>query len=160
MKRLLMISGLLLVFNLPMQLHAQAKADRITGFYFTSEKDTLDENSQVKIYKGNNGKYFGELVWISSRYESDGKEKVDKHNPDSKLRCRKLLGLQILKNFIYDEKADEWSGGTIYNPETGKTYNSFMKLEGNTLKLRGYIGKSWMGLGKTTVWVKEETQRK
>jgi uncharacterized protein (DUF2147 family) len=70
------------------------------------------------------------------------------------------MGLQILKNFTYDAGEDEWSGGTIYNPSSGKTYNSFMKLEGNKMQVRGYIGKAWMGLGKTATWTREETQRK
>ena len=56
---------------------------------------------------------------------------------------------------------DEWSEGTIYNPASGKTYNCYMKFEsGNRLKIRGFIGSSWMGLGKTAYWTKEAAERK
>ena len=66
----------------------------------------------------------------------------------------------MLKDFTYDASADEWGGGSIYNPTSGKTYNSYMKLEGNKLQVRGYIGKAWMGLGKTATWTRSESQRK
>lgn len=160
MKRAFLIAGLILAIAFPSILKAQSKADRVIGYYLTTDEDTGKENSQVKIYKNANGKYYGEIVWLKDAHEADGSEKVDKHNPDAKLRNKKLIGLQILKDFNYDPKEDEWSGGTIYNPKTGKTYNSFMKLDGKKMSLRGYIGKAWMGLGKTAIWMKEETQRK
>jgi uncharacterized protein (DUF2147 family) len=157
---ILAILGIALVF--PSLTKAQAgKADRIEGIYLTYDDDTGKEKSQVKIHKANNGKYVGEIVWLKEPKESNGKEKLDKNNPDAKLKSRKLMGLQILKDFTYDAASDEWSEGTIYNPSSGKTYNCYMKFEsGKSLKIRGYIGKAWMGLGKTAVWTKEEAVRK
>jgi uncharacterized protein (DUF2147 family) len=157
---ILAILGIALVF--PSLTKAQAgKADRIEGIYLTYDDDTGKEKSQVKIHKASNGKYVGEIVWLKEPKESNGKEKLDKNNPDAKLKSRKLMGLQILKDFTYDAASDEWSEGTIYNPSSGKTYNCYMKFEsGKSLKIRGYIGKAWMGLGKTAVWTKEEAVRK
>ncbi|KAF5060125.1 hypothetical protein DSECCO2_328990 [anaerobic digester metagenome] len=160
MKRILMFTGLMLAVSFPSLLKAQSKADRVVGYYLTYDDETGKEKSQVRIYKSANGKYVGEIVWLKEPRETDGKEKLDKHNPDAKLKQRKIMGLQILKNFTYDAGEDEWSGGTIYNPSSGKTYNSFMKLEGTKMQVRGYIGKAWMGLGKTATWTREETQRK
>ncbi|MBK6965027.1 MAG: DUF2147 domain-containing protein [Bacteroidales bacterium] len=146
----------------PSVARAQAgKADRIAGFYLTYDDETGKEKSQVKIHKASNGKYVGEIVWLKEPKETNGKEKLDKNNPDTKLQSRKVMGLQILKDFTYDADEDEWSEGTIYNPSSGKTYNCYMKFEsGKSLKIRGYIGAAWMGLGKTAVWTKEETIRK
>jgi uncharacterized protein (DUF2147 family) len=157
---ILAILGMALVF--PSLAKAQSgKADRIEGIYLTYDDDTGKEKSQVKIHKASNGKYVGEIVWLKEPKETDGKEKLDKNNPDAKLKSRKVMGLQILKDFTYDADDDEWSGGTIYNPSSGKTYNCYMKFEsGKSLKIRGYIGKAWMGLGKTAVWTKEEAVRK
>jgi uncharacterized protein (DUF2147 family) len=71
------------------------------------------------------------------------------------------LGLQILNNFTFDAKNSEWSDGTIYDPLKGKTYNCYIKFESETkLKIRGYIGAAWMGLGRTVVWTKEQSLRK
>ena len=157
---ILAILGIALVF--PSVARAQAgKADRIAGIYLTYDEDTGKEKSQVKIHKASNGKYVGEIVWLKEPKETNGKEKLDKNNPDTKLQSRKIMGLQILKDFTYDADEDEWSEGTIYNPSSGKTYNCYMKFEnGKSLKIRGYIGAAWMGLGKTAVWTKEETIRK
>lgn len=160
MKKILLISFLAIAFFLPSTLKAQAKADKVVGYWLTLNEDTGKPNSQVKISKGTNGKYYGEIVWLKDPVETNGKEKHDKNNPEEKLKSRKLIGLRILNNFTYDASENEWSGGSIYNPTSGKTYNSYMKLDGNKLNLRGYIGKSWMGLGKTAVWTREETQRK
>lgn len=157
---ILAILGVALVF--PALTFAQtAKADRIAGYYLTLDDETGKEKSQVKIHKATNGKYVGEIVWLKVPKETNGKEKLDKNNPDAKLQSRKVMGLQILKDFTYDAEDDEWSEGTIYNPSSGKTYNCYMKFEsGKSLKIRGYIGAAWMGLGKTAVWTKEETLRK
>ena len=161
MKQTLMLAILAIALVFPTMAKAQnAKADKISGFYLTYDDETGKEKSQVKIYKASNGKYVGEIVWLKDPKEPNGKEKLDKNNPDSKLQSRKVMGLQILKNFTYDAETNEWSDGTIYNPSSGKTYSSYMKLDGKKLNIRGYIGKAWMGIGKTAVWTREETQRK
>lgn len=162
MKHTLILAILAVAFIFPAFTFAQnAKADRITGYYLTLDDETGKEKSQVKIHKASNGKYVGEIVWLKVPKETNGKEKLDKNNPDTKLQSRKVMGLQILKDFTYDAENDEWSEGTIYNPSSGKTYSCYMKFEnGKSLKIRGYIGKAWMGIGKTAIWTKEENLRK
>ena len=79
-----------------------------------------------------------------------GKPKVDKNNPDEKLRSTPLRGYRILKDFVYTDE-DEWSEGTIYDPENGNTYSCTIKMtDENTLDIRGYIGVS--ALGRTDIW--------
>ncbi|MGI9271409.1 MAG: DUF2147 domain-containing protein [Woeseiaceae bacterium] len=79
--------------------------------------------------------------------------RVDEFNPDPALRDRPLLGITILHGFAY--KGDGvWKGGTIYDPNSGKTYKSTMTLvDGNTLKVRGYIGVSLFGRSDT--WTRD-----
>lgn len=160
MKKMLFISGMILALAMPGALKAQSKADKVVGYYITYDDETGKEKSQLKIYKTSSGKYEGKIVWLKDPLYADGKEKVDKNNPDDKLKTRKIIDLLMLKDFTYDASANEWSGGSIYNPSSGKTYNSYMKLDGNKLHVRGYIGKAWMGLGKTATWTREESQRK
>jgi uncharacterized protein (DUF2147 family) len=46
-----------------------------------------------------------------------------------------------------------WSDGTIYDPSSGRTYRCELRLDGDDrLRLRGYVGVSW--LGRTTRWVR------
>jgi len=140
--------------------NAQSKADKILGYYLTYDDETGAEKSQVQIFKSTNGKYYGKIVWLKEP-NKDGKPKVDDKNPDVKLQTRPVLGLEMLKGFKFDESENEWSDGSIYNPSSGKTYNSYINFESATkVKVRGFIGASWMGLGKTVYWTKEATLRK
>jgi uncharacterized protein (DUF2147 family) len=71
--------------------------------------------------------------------------KVDSKNPDTKLRGRKILGTEIFRDFKFDGKKT-WKGGFIYNPESGKTYHSFLQLkEPDFLRVKGYIGVKLLG---------------
>jgi uncharacterized protein (DUF2147 family) len=111
--------------------------------------------SHIQIFKATNGsfagKYFGKIVWLKEPLKN-GKPKVDDLNPDPKKQAVPLLGLQILKNFVYDADDKEWEDGTIYDPKNGKTYSCIMTLSGNNLNVRGYVGISM--LGRTGVWTR------
>lgn len=103
---------------------------------------------QVQIYK-QNGRYYGKICWIKDTKDAGGELKVDKNNPDETLRQRPLLGIQMMRDFTYDD--GEWNGGKLYNPKDGKEYQCILKLtDTNTLKVRGYIGFSFVG--KTDIW--------
>jgi uncharacterized protein (DUF2147 family) len=160
MKYILIASIAMLAWMWPKQSQAQVKPDNIVGFYLTYDDDTGAEKSQVQIFKATNGKYYGKIVWLKEPLKN-GKPKVDDKNPEAKLQNRPIIGLEILKGFVFDKDNQEWNDGTIYNPSSGKTYNCYINFESPTkLKIRGYIGASWMGLGKTAYWTKESSQRK
>ena len=126
-------------------LFAASNPDDIIGVW----KDGQGKG-QVQIFK-QNGKYFGKIIWLKKPQDTNGKPKVDKHNPNPSLRNKPVLGLMMLKDFKYDE--EEWSDGRIYNPSDGKEYKAYMKLKDrNTLSVRGYIGISL--LGKTDTWIR------
>lgn len=138
-----MILALLLLAAFPARTLAQA--DAVTGIWLNEEKD-----AKVQIYKSGD-KYFGKLVWMVHALEDDGKTpRKDSKNSDPKLRERGLMNLVILNNFSYDD--GEWTGGKIYDPKSGKTYSSKMKLSGKELNIRGYVGVSMFG--RTTVWTR------
>jgi uncharacterized protein (DUF2147 family) len=123
--------------------------DDILGFWLNEEKDAKIEITNV------NGKYFGKVVWLKEPNETNGLAKVDDQNPEPSLQNRPIMGLELLKNFVFDE--DEWNSGTIYDPDNGKTYKCTIKKGSSTvLNIRGFIGKEWMGLGRTTVWTRPE----
>ena len=102
----------------------------------------------VQIYK-ENGKYYGKVIWLKIPVDASGHPKLDVKNQDANLRNKSLIGLTMLKEFIYED--GEWTGGKIYNPEDGKEYKCILKLKDDkTLKVRGFIGFSW--IGKTDIW--------
>ncbi len=62
---------------------------------------------------------------------------VDERNPDPAKRNRPIEGLQILSNFA--DAGSDWRG-TIYSPEAGKEYKSYVKRQENgTLQVKGCI---------------------
>lgn len=73
---------------------------------------------------------------------------IDQNNPNSSLRNRSLCNLEIGNGFTPD--GDTATGGHIYDPMSGKTYRATIKLEGDTLYLRGYIGIA--AFGRTESW--------
>ena len=76
---------------------------------------------------------------------------LDDHNPDVSKRTTHLCGLQIGFGFhpIGMDKAEE---GLLYDPKSGKTYHGAMKVEGDTLHLRGYVGIK--AFGRTEDWTR------
>ena len=98
----------------------------------------------MEIYQSGD-KLNGKIVWLKS-----GDGKLDTKNPDEKLQSRKLVGTNILTGLT--KKDDKWENGKIYNPKNGKTYNCTMWLEGNNLKVRGYVAMFY----ETQTWTKSK----
>lgn len=98
-------------------------------------------------------KYFGKIVWLKEPKDEKGNVKTDLKNPEEGLRSKPIMGLEILKNFIYED--GKWTDGKIYDPKSGKTYSCNMTLKGNdVLNMRGYIGISLIGRSETWKRVK------
>lgn len=108
---------------------------------------------KVEIKTDSSGNYFeGRIIWLKTPKYPDGTDKVDKNNPDRNKRNAPLIGLLVLKHLTFVN--DHWEGGTIYDPETGKTYSCKARINGNNLELRGYIGLS--EIGRTQTWQREK----
>jgi len=136
-----------------LQAFSQSNADKLIGNYYVIKEDTKSE-SRIQIYKNSDGKYEGKIFWLKYPNHPDGTPKYDEKNPNPELRKVKSDHVVLLKDFTYDEKNNLWSGGTIYDPEEGKTYKCKLNFESPTkLKVRGYIGIP--ALGKTMYWTKE-----
>ena len=107
-----------------------------------------DGTAIVEVYKEGNA-YNGKIVWLEKPTEADGSAVVDNNNPDKNLRSRKLMGLNMLSGLT--KNGSEYTGGKIYDPGNGKTYNCSMKVEGNVLKVRGSLDKKGL-IGRTMDW--------
>jgi uncharacterized protein (DUF2147 family) len=141
MKQFIVIGVLLAALSVKCQT---LNADLILGTWLTASG-----KAKVQIYKEGN-KYNGKIVWLKDPNDEKGKPKVDKNNSEPAKRTVPLLGLNLLKDFVFDE--DEWEDGTIYDPENGKTYSCTIKYRDGKLDLRGYIGISL--IGRTQTWFK------
>lgn len=119
---------------------AQNKDEGILGEWFSSKKD-----SKFLIYKQGNT-FFGKVIW------GTGSQTKDVKNPDAKLREQDVIGLVILKDFVFDGKYS-WEKGSIYDPREGKTYSCTITMKNyNQISVRGYVGISLFG--RSEVWTR------
>jgi uncharacterized protein (DUF2147 family) len=132
----------LIVFSFLAITALAQKRDDILGKWINPSGE-----GQIEIYKKAD-RYFGKLVWIKVPNDEKGKPKLDIKNPTESLRSRPLLGLELLKDFVFE--SERWTDGTIYEPKTGKTYSCNLTLKNSQLNIRGYIGISL--IGRSEVW--------
>lgn len=133
--------------------NAQSDGDKLIGVWEPSHG-----KAKVKVEKIGS-KYYGKIVWLREPNDPETNEpKVDKNNPDESMRSTPLRGYRILKDFVYSDE-NEWTEGTIYDPENGNTYSCTITMkDDNTLDIRGYIGVS--ALGRTDVWKRLQMPKK
>lgn len=124
---------------------AASAQNQITGKWLSEDKEGITE-----IYK-QNGKFYGKIVWLRNPEDDKGTPFTDTENPEKALKKRPLQGLVILEEFYYQN--NEWKGGKIYDPESGKSYTCLMWLaDKNTLKVKGYWGIFY----QTQTWKRTE----
>lgn len=93
---------------------------------------TKDGDANIEIYEAD-GKVNGKVIWLQQ-----GPDTKDIHNPDAKLRERKLMGVNLLSGLV--KNGDKYEGGKVYDPKSGKSYKCAIWIDGNDLKVRGYLG--------------------
>ena len=149
-------SGLLFLLVLSTLLTPLAWGDDAEGVLGTWV--TADGKARVEIVKDGDV-YDGKIVWLKEPvYPADDKQgmggqpKVDRENPDKTLKTRPIIGLPLIQGFRYDGD-NVWTGGTIYDPESGKLYSCKLTLRmDGMLKVRGYVGISLFG--RTEIWTR------
>ncbi len=130
-----------------------AGADDILGIWNNQEKD-----AKIEIVKCGE-QYCGNIVWLKepnypdrSKEGMPGTPRLDRNNPDPALRKVPIIGLQIMRRFVFVGDG-VWGKGQVYDPKNGKTYGGKMTLVApGRLKLRGFIGISLFG--RTTIWTR------
>jgi uncharacterized protein (DUF2147 family) len=82
----------------------------------------------------------------------DGKPQRDTANPDPALRSRPVVGLALLYGFHRDAPG-RWVGGKIYDPDSGKTFDSTLTLQpSGALSVAGCVlvfckAQTWRRIG-------------
>ncbi|HAJ26911.1 MAG TPA: DUF2147 domain-containing protein [Syntrophus sp. (in: bacteria)] len=145
MKRTMLLVTMILLCSVSLALAGGSPV----GKWKTIDDETNKEKSIVEVYEVG-GKIYGRILQLLQ--EKDGGA--------SKL-CTKCTGADLNKPmiglvFVKDLKADgdEYTGGTILDPNNGKVYKCKMEVieGGNKVKVRGFLGFSL--LGRTQVWHK------
>jgi uncharacterized protein (DUF2147 family) len=120
---------------------SDAMRSQILGNWLSESKDGI-----IQISQSTDANYEGRIVGGSRPGRLDDK------NPDATQRPKPLRGQVIMRNLHYDG-AGKWSGGAIYEPDTGRTYSCLVELIApDRLKVRGFFGISV--LGKSQIWTR------
>lgn len=125
------------------QYASKIKAEAIVGKWMASEYNNLE----VEVFKIGQ-EYRARIIWFD---DSDDKsrpiaERCDTKNPDRRLCTRKIIGLEVMKGLAYNANDNEWQGGHIYDPSSGKQWNAkaWITTKG-CLKVRGYWHLDFLG---------------
>lgn len=78
----------------------------------------------------------GRILWLWEQNDSSGRPRTDRHNPDSALRSRSLVGIDIVRG-LRETAPGIWSDGELYNPDDGRSYAGEIRLKERTLELHG-----------------------
>jgi uncharacterized protein (DUF2147 family) len=127
-----------------------------------------DLSSPVGLWKtidDNSGKPGGliRIELIDGQYQGKIEKIFTEPGEDPNPKCVKcegsrhnqpIVGLTFMWSLT--KQGDEYQGGEILDPKTGKIYRAKLKLEdgGKKLNVRGFIGFSL--LGRTQAWYREE----
>ena len=112
---------------------AQNNPDAIIGKWIT-----LTGNCIVDVYKLN-GEYRAKVIWFKDKGNKPMNEWTDEKNPNTALRNRKLLGMEVVHGLHYDAAEKECVDGVIYDATSGKEWDSVAWItEDNLLKVKGY----------------------
>lgn len=143
MKKSLFTSGLTI---LSVFMSFNLAAQDIAGIWYNTEK-----SGKIKIFN-EEGVYFGEIIWLEEPLNENGEPKVNENSPNVADHDDPIIGLRVLKDFT-SEGDGKFSGGTIYDPENGKTYKCVITfIDDNNLDVRGYVGIP--ALGRTEKWTR------
>ncbi len=139
----------LILFLLP--LLAFALNDSPVGKWKTYDDETGELKSIINIWE-EDGVLFGKIEQIFPKPDEDPDPLCDKCTGE--LKDQPIIGMTILKNLT--RSGTQWKGGTILDPNNGKTYKCNIEVieAGKKLKVRGFIGVSL--LGRTQYWEKVE----
>ncbi|MFK7809480.1 MAG: DUF2147 domain-containing protein [Saprospiraceae bacterium] len=108
------------------------------GIWKTIDDETGEAKSHVEIYE-DSGVLYGKIVKLLQNSE----DTVCENCPDEK-KDQPLVDMIIM--WDVQSYKDYWSYGEIMDPQNGKVYKCSVWLEDdNTLKVRGYIGVSFLG---------------
>lgn len=141
MKKIMFI---LLLFTIPKEKQT-VNADDLIGTWITEDKDAW-----VEFFKQGDV-YYGKTVWHDA-VKHQGVQ-TDIMNPNKNLKNRPIIGLIVIRNLIF--KKDKWDYGMCYDPESGKSYSGYIELiDGNRIKLRGYIGIPLFG--RSEIWTRKK----
>jgi len=118
----------------------------IIGKWKTIDDNTGKERSVVEIFQKGD-KVFGKITKLYRDKGEDPDPVCDECEEDDDRYKKKIIGKEIIPSIKND--GFELTEGTIMDPDNGKIYRCRIWVEGNELKVRGYLGPFY----RTQTWL-------
>lgn len=125
-------------------------AQSCTGYWITIDDATGLKKSIVELYK-KDGVLYGKVVYIYKRGKDGPNSKCTECS--GKLYNQPIMGMLIVKQMQWS--GSQWEGGSILDPDNGKTYTCTIWLNDankDKLNVRGYIGPFF----RTQEWIRTD----
>lgn len=149
--KLAVLASIVVTGAIAMPEKARAQAERgIAGRWATQGFGSIVEIGPCA--GGDEATLCGRIVWLWEPEDSRGRPRTDLENPDTALRARSLIGVEIIRD-LRRIAPDEWGDGAVYNPDDGRTYSGRIRLKNGALNLRGCALKI---LCQTQTWRRPE----
>ncbi|VAX17914.1 hypothetical protein MNBD_IGNAVI01-1446 [hydrothermal vent metagenome] len=136
MKRLFILPATMIFLLLSNLLFAQH--EDITGLWKTIDDETGRVKSVVKIYI-KDGKLYGDVVKLFRLPDENPDPICDKCDDDDPRKDKKILGMTIITDMVYNKDDNDWEDGEILDPKKGKVYDCKLWVENGKLQVRGYV---------------------
>ncbi len=139
MKKLCVALGLFAVATLA------SAADPLNGTVWkTIDDKTKAAKALVKFTEQKNGTLSATIHQVLTPGEENACSKCE-----GQYKNKSLKGLTIVHG-LKNVGQNKYDGGSIIDPNSGRTYKLKASLNGNTLDMRGFLGVS--ALGRTQTW--------
>jgi uncharacterized protein (DUF2147 family) len=114
--------------------------------------DASGKPTSIIVIREENGRIIGTIEKVYDPYPKESNPQCTACQKE--LKNKPIVGMKILWNL--SKQGNVWTGGMIFDPDSGKTYNCTLTLEngGSKIKVRGFIGVSLFG--RTQYWQREK----
>ena len=124
-------------------------AQSVIGKWKTIDDNTGEPRSIVEVFE-RGGKIYGKIIKLYRKPGEDPDPLCDECEPGDHRYQKKIIGMELMEGLLRDD--DEYSGGTILDPDNGKVYRCKIWVEDKQLKVRGYLGPFF----RTQNWLKAD----
>ncbi len=118
----------------------------VIGKWKTIDDNTGKERSVVEIFE-KGSKVYGKITKLYRDKGEDPDPICDECEENDDRYKKKIIGMEIIRDMKKVEA--ELAEGTIMDPDNGKIYRCKIWVEGNELKVRGYLGPFY----RTQTWL-------
>lgn len=103
--------SIILIITSFLNVFSQNKKDDILGKWMATDKSVA-----VNVYKEGTG-FKAKVIWFDEKLGSGSpmNSRVDGYDPDSTLRHRKIIGMDILEGLQFNSEKQRYENGKIYD---------------------------------------------